>query len=272
MKAARILSLDHLTVFELTPPEVVRTAAAAGYRHVGLRLKPAALAGEAPHPIVGDTPMRRETLSALLETGVTVFDWGVLRLQADTVVADFEAWLDTAAELGSANALVNGDAPDDARLADLFAQLCELGTGYSATFHFEPTPWTSLRTLAQASRIVRSAGQANGRVMVDTLHVDRVGDTAADIAALPTDLIDYVQLSDGVVPRPTDFETMIAQARSERALPGEGGIDLLAMLHVLPDDCPISLECPTRYRALGMSALDRAKRGHAAVDALMSRH
>ena len=42
MNAPRIVSLDHLTVFELPPPEVVRCAAAAGYRHVGLRLKPAA--------------------------------------------------------------------------------------------------------------------------------------------------------------------------------------------------------------------------------------
>ena len=38
----RIVSLDHLTVFELTPPEVVRIAADSGYSHVGLRLKPAA--------------------------------------------------------------------------------------------------------------------------------------------------------------------------------------------------------------------------------------
>lgn len=270
MSAPRIVSLDHLTVFELTPHDVVRCAAAAGYRHVGLRLKPAAASGEAQHPIVGDTPMRRETLAALRDTGIAVLDWGVLRLKDDTVVADFEPWIETAVALGSHHALVNGDASDDARLTDLFGQLCELGRRYRTTFHFEPTPWTGLRTLAQAVRIVRAAGQPNGRVMIDTLHVDRVGNTASDIAAVPQDLIDCVQLCDGSLPRPADFDTMIAQARGERAFPGEGGIDLVSMLRAAPRGVPISLECPTKYRALGMPALERAKRGRAAVDALLA--
>ena len=270
MTAPHIVSLDHLTVFELTPPAVVHCAAAAGYRHVGLRLKPAAASGEAQHPIVGDTPMRRDTLAALRDTGVAVLDWGVLRLKADTVVAAFEPWLETAAVLGGRDALVNGDATDDATLTDLFAHLCEFGQGYRMRFHFEPTPWTGLKTLAQAVRIVRAAGQPNGRVMVDTLHVDRVGNTAADIAAVPPELIDCVQLCDGTLPRPTDVDTMIAQARGERAFPGEGGIDLASMLRVLPAGVAISLECPTKYRALGMPALERAKRGRAAVDALLA--
>ena len=80
-------------------------------------------------------------------------------------------------------AVVNGDEPDDARLTVLFAQLCELGRRFGMRFHIEPTPWTGLKTLAQASRIVAAAGQPNGKVMVDTIHVDRVGNTAADIAA-----------------------------------------------------------------------------------------
>lgn len=107
--------------------------------------------------------------------------------------------------------------------------------------------------------------------MIDTLHVDRVGNTAADIAAVPAELIDCVQLCDGTMPRPTDFDTMIAQARGERAFPGEGGgIALVSMLRAAPRGVPVSLECPTRYRALGMPALERAKRGRAAVDALLA--
>ncbi len=266
----RIVSLDHLTVFEATPPEVVRIAAESGYSHVGLRLKPAAATGEDQHPVLGDTPMRRETLAVLRDTGITVLDWGVLRLKGETKVADFEPWFETAVALGSHNALVNGDEPDDAKLADLFGQLCQLGQRYKTTLHFEPTPWTGLKTLAQAVRIVRAAGQSNGKVMIDTLHVDRVGNTAADIAAVPPDLFTCVQLCDGYMPRPTDFDTMIFQARGERAFPGEGGIDLVSMLRALPADLPISLECPTKYRALGVSALERAKRGRASVDALLS--
>lgn len=265
----RIISLDHLTVFELTPPEVVRIAADAGFTHVGLRLKPAA-PGEQQHPIIGDTPMRRETLAAMRDTGVSVLDWGVLQLKADTVVADWEAWLETAACLGARNALVNGYASDDHRLIDLFAELCDLGQRYANSFHFEPIPWSGVRTLAQASRIVTGAGRPNGKVMVDTIHVDRVGDTANDIASLSLNQIAYAQLCDGYMPRPTDYETMMFQARNERAFPGEGGIALAAMVRALPADVPLSLECPTKYRALGECALDRARRGRLAVEQLLA--
>lgn len=271
MHGERIVSLDHLTVFELTPPEVVRTAAASGWRHVGLRLKPAAASGEAQADIVGDTALRRETLAALRDTGVAVHDWGVLRLKADTVVADFQPWLDTAAALGSRHAVVNGDDTEEARLTESMARLCELGRRWDMHFHFEPTPWTGLRTLAQAARLVQAAGQANGHVMVDTLHVDRAGQSAADIAALPPQRVDFIQVCDGQQPRPDDEATMIHQARNERAFPGEGGIDLVALLRAAPPGCAISLECPTRHRAQGMSALDRARRGRAAVQALLAR-
>lgn len=270
MTPARVVSLDHLTVFELTPPELVCTAALGGYRHVGLRLKPAAPSGEVQHPLVGDTPMRRETLAALRDCGVAVHDWGVLRLAAGTVVADLEPWLASACELGSRHAIVNGDETDEARLSGLFARLCELGRPYRMHFHIEPTPWSGLRTLAQAVRVARAANQANGKVMIDTLHVDRSGHGAREIAAVPPDLIDYIQLCDGVVPRPVDVQDMIFQARNERAFPGEGGIDLASMLRVLHPGCTVSLECPTRHRARGLSALARAQRGLAAVNALLA--
>jgi sugar phosphate isomerase/epimerase len=90
---------------------------------------------------------------------------------------------------------------DGARLTELFAQLCELGRHYGQTFHLELTPWTGLKTLAQASRIVAAADRTNGKVMVDTIHVDRVGNTAADIAALPARQIVYARLCDGPMPR-----------------------------------------------------------------------
>jgi sugar phosphate isomerase/epimerase len=265
----RLISLDHLTVFELTPPELVRTAALAGFKHVGMRLHPAAPA-EQQHPMTGNSPMLRETLALLQDTGVSVFDFGVLRLKDNTRVADFEPVLEAAAMLRAGHAVVNGDEPDPQRLAELFARLCELGQGYGLTLNLEPTPWTGVQNLAQATRVVQAAAQANGRVMIDTLHLDRAGGSAADIAAVPVSLIAYAQLCDGIGPRPKDFETMIFQARNERAFPGEGSLDLAGMLRALPPDTPLSLEAPTRHAAAGMTALDRAKRGRAALDALLA--
>src|SRR5512139_4054192 len=84
-----IVSLDHLTVFELTPPELVSIASQVGFSHVGVRLQPAA-PGERQHPMIGDTPMLRETLSRMEDSGVKVLDVGVFRLKKETDIGSFE--------------------------------------------------------------------------------------------------------------------------------------------------------------------------------------
>ncbi len=183
----RTVSLDHLTVFELAPPDLVLTASLAGFAHVGMRLDPAA-PGEHQHPMIGDTPMRREALVRMHATGTRVFDVGVLRLGKETKIAYFEPVLESAAQLGASHAVVNGDEPDQRLLADLLAQLCELGRAYGLTMNLEFTPWTGVRTLADAIRVVEAVGRPEARVLIDTIHVDRSGGTADDIAATPSAL------------------------------------------------------------------------------------
>ena len=267
--AMRIVSLDHLTVLELTPPELVQTASLAGFTHVGMRLNPAA-PEEEQHPMIGDTPMRRETLARMRDTGVRLFDVGVLRLRKGMVVADFEPVLASAAHLGATHAVVNGDEPNHAILADLLGRLCDLGRAHGLTMNLEFTPWTGVRTLADATRLVEAVGRPEARVLVDTLHVDRSGGSADAIRAVPRDLIAYAQICDAKGPRPQDFATMIFQARNERAFPGEGDLDLRAMIGALPPDIPLSLEAPTKKLAQRHSALERARRGRAAVASLIS--
>ena len=58
-RPTRPFSLAALTVIELSPPEMVSAAAAAGYQHVGLRLIPAT-PEERAYPVIGDTPMVRD--------------------------------------------------------------------------------------------------------------------------------------------------------------------------------------------------------------------
>ncbi len=267
----RIVSLDHLTVFELAPPELLSTASLAGFTHVGMRLNPAA-PGELRHPMLGDTPMRRETLGRMQATGTRVLDIGVLRLGKETKVADFEPVLESAARLGASHAVVNGDDPDQGLLADLLARLCELGRPYGLKMNLEFTPWTGVATLADAIRVVQAAGRLEARVLIDTIHVDRSGGTADDIAATPPALVAYAQVCDahGPRPQPRDFDAMIFQARNERGFPGEGNLDLRAMIRALPPDLPLSLEAPTKKLAQTLPALERARRGRAAVAALLA--
>ncbi len=265
---ARIVSLDHLTVFELTPPELVTVAAQTGFQHVGVRLNPAA-PGEHRHPMIGDTPMRRETLRRMGELGVAVFDVGVFRLERTVDVRDFEPVFESAARLGARHALVGVAEPDEQAGADLFASLCELGRGYSLLMNLEFLPWSGVPTLAQAQRIVQLAGQPEGRVLIDAIHLDRVGEGAADVAAASPALLAYAQICDARSPRPVDFETMIYQARQDREFPGDGDLDLPGILMALPPDLPLTLEAPVQPRPGAATALERARRGRATMDALL---
>ena len=266
--AMPIVSLDHLTLFELTPPQLVEAAAESGFSHVGLRLHPAAPPGEQQHPMLGDSPMRRETLARLRDSGVAVFDFGVLRLKQGVSVDAFEPVLESAAALGAHEAVVNGDDRDARVLADLLHALCELGQHYDIRMNLEPTPWSGIPTLASALAVIRLCGHRNARLMIDTLHADRSGASLADLAAVPAELVDVVQVCDAAGPRPADFETMIHQARNERAYPGEGDLDLAGMLAVLADDLPWSLEAPVASLATRLPALERARRARRSMDAL----
>jgi sugar phosphate isomerase/epimerase len=263
-----IVSLDHLTLFEFTPPELVEVAAAGGFTHVGLRLNPAAPPGERQHPMLGNSPMRRETLARMRDTGVAAFDFGVFRLKPGVDMRAFEPVLETAAVLGAKHACVNGDEPDPQTLADLLHSLCELGHRYGIRMNLEPTPWTGIPTIAAALHVLHLCGHADARLMVDTIHADRSKATLSDLAAVPPALIDYIQVCDAAGPRPTDFETMIYQARNERAFPGEGNLDLVGMLCALPAGVPLSLEAPVKSLAERLTPVERAKRGRQAMASL----
>jgi sugar phosphate isomerase/epimerase len=214
--------------------------------------------------------MRRETLARMRDTGIVLFDFGVFRLKRGVDIAAFEPVLETAAQLGAGNAVVNGDDSDPQVLADLMLRLCDLGSNYGVLMNLEATPWTGVPTLAKAVQVVQACGHSAARVMIDTIHVDRSNGTPADIAKVPRELIAYVQVCDATGPRPADFETMIFQARNERALPGEGNLDLAAMLCELPVDCPLSLEAPVQSLAATLTHIERAARARASMASLLA--
>ena len=54
------------------------------------------------------------------------------------------------------------------------------------------------------------------------------------------------------LPGPDDVAEIIRDARSERLPPGEGGIDLGALLAMLPPALPLSIEVPSDSRAREM--------------------
>jgi sugar phosphate isomerase/epimerase len=255
---ARPIGLAALTVLELTPPEMVSCAVDAGFDCVGLRLIPAT-SEEVQHPMVGDTPLVRETERRLKDTGMRVLDVEIFRLRPDTLVADYEAALATGARLGAKEALIASNDPDEARLTSNFAAFCELAQQFGIGANLEPMPWTDCKNFAQGVRIVTTAGRENGGILVDSIHFDRGGSNASEISGVPRARFRYMQLCDAPAKRPTDVEGLLYQARAERLMPGDGGLDLTGILRALPADLPIGLEIPMETLARTVPAVERTK-------------
>jgi sugar phosphate isomerase/epimerase len=268
--AARPIGLAALTVLELTPPDMVTCAAEAGYDTIGFRIIPGT-PEEVQHPIIGDTPMRRETARRAKDSGVRVLDVEIFRLKPETDVADYEAALETGAVLGATEALAAGHIPDEARLAERFGDFCDLAARFGIAANLEPMPWTEVKNFAQGARIVAVAARPNGGVLIDPIHFDRGGSRPEEIASVPRARLRYAQLCDAPAERPHDLETLLLQARAERLMPGDGGLDLTGILRALPHDIPISLEVPMKTLAQTVPALERSRRILAKTRALLQR-
>ena len=256
---AHSIGLAALTVLELAPPDMVTCAAEAGFDTIGLRLL-SATAQEVQHPMVGDTALVRETARRIADSGLKVLDIEIFRLKPETVVNDFRQALETGARLGAREVLVAGNDADEARLTERFAAFCDLAAEYRMGANLEPMPWTDARDFAQGARIVAAAGRDNGGVLIDPIHFDRGGSDVAEIATVPAARLRYMQLCDAPAERPRDTETLLHQARAERLMPGDGGLDLRGMLRAVPPNIPVSIEIPMQTLARTMPALERSRR------------
>jgi sugar phosphate isomerase/epimerase len=257
----RALGLAALTVLELPHHEQVRVAAQAGYTHVGLRLVP--VAGQ-PY----EYPVDMAAIKARLDdSGVRVLDVEVFRLTAESAVTRFEPALAAAAELGAAHILVHGADADAARLAENFRQLCDLAARYRLVANLEPMPWVDVSNVAKALGVLHGAHRQNSGLLVDAIHFFRAGDHIEALASVPPQYLHYAQFCDARGERPADMPEIIPQARADRLMPGEGGLDLAGLLRALPAELPLSLEIPY---AKPLPALERARRAREATLRLLA--
>lgn len=207
----------------------------------------------------GDTPMLRETLRRIDDSGVRVFDVELIRLFGDTDIPSHERLLDAGRRLGAQRVKVAGNDPDPAVVIAKFAELCELAARYGLVVDLEFTPWTGVNSLASAVAVVESAGAANGKVLIDSLHLMRSGGSPADVARFDRRHFDYLQLCDAPAARPDSLDAILHEARTERMVPGEGGLPLAELLALFEPATPLSIELPLRALAARMPPAERAQ-------------
>ncbi len=262
------LSLSPLTILDAAPPEQVRAAATAGFDAVGIRVAPAA--DERVWPMLGDTPVMRETLARLADTGIGVLDVELIMLRPELDRSTVLAVLDAGQRLGARFVLTLGYDTDESRLTDHFAWTCAEAADRGLRPGLEFMKYSSVQTLSAAVRIVLAAGHPAGSVLVDALHLRRSGGVPADLIDVAPTLLPYGQLCDGPLePVWPDDDFARIESRTGRLLPGDGEFPLAELLSVLPAGGALSVETPVAALA-GLPAVERARRARAAAARLLS--
>jgi sugar phosphate isomerase/epimerase len=262
------LSLCPLTIIRASHREMVAAAAAGGFDALGLRLI-APRPGDPVHPIEGGTEGVADLRKLMSDNGVALFDIESLWLSATTQPEAIRPALEICAALGGKNLLIAGNDPEPDRMAANLATVAELAAEYGVRACVEPTSWCVVNRLDHARDLIRRAGATEVKIIIDTLHMDRAGETPASIAALDPGLIGYAQICDAGAQRPLSPADLMAEARGNRLLPGEGALPLAAMLDALPEGLTIGLEAPTRELA-DLTVVDAAKRAGAATRAFLA--
>lgn len=253
----REYSLSFLTVSDVSPVEAVCIAAQCGYAKVGLRLLPAA-PNEAKYPLLNDPRLLIETQAALKDTGVKVADVEIIRLTPDFDPNAYLDFLEVAHKLSAQHILIAGNDPEPQRLIDHYAQFCVLSKDYGLSCDLEFMPWTNVENLSQAQSIVLQSGQDNAAVLIDSLHFDRSKSSLTQVRALPANRMNYVQLCDGLADYDPSHEGLIKVARNNRLIPGQGDIDLVALIQALPKNITLAAEVPNQELSK-RPALERAQ-------------
>jgi sugar phosphate isomerase/epimerase len=235
-------SLAHLTVLQCAPPEMVTIAAKADYHYVSFRMT-AVTANERTYPLMTDVGMMRETKARLADTGVRVLDIELARMDPQTEPEAYIELLTTGAELGARSVIAQLPDPDRNRATERFGRLCDLAKPFGLTVDLEFPSWTETPDLDAAAAVLNSVNRSNAGILVDTLHFARSRSSLEDLKSTPREWFHFIHLCDAPKEIPATTEEIIFTAREGRLFPGEGELNLRAMLDCMPM-VPCSLEIP----------------------------
>ncbi|EJT01985.1 sugar phosphate isomerase/epimerase [Rhizobium sp. CCGE 510] len=263
-------SLSHLMLLQIAPPAAVDIAARVGYDFIGLRLLPSGPGGIA-YPLMSNRALMRDTRARLADTGMRVFDIESISLNTTTALDDYLPLFQAGADLGARTVLASCYDPDPERVADNFAALCEAAAGFGLMVHLEFIPWSVIRTPMEARRMIESSQQPNARVLLDTLHLDRVGGTAQELSSLAGGL-DYIHVCDALKYAGGGDEERLHTARFNRLLPGDGEIDFQPVITAIPANAVIGIEVPSTSMMERFGAEELARRALLAAKKIITAH
>jgi sugar phosphate isomerase/epimerase len=261
------LSLEQLTIFEASPPDLVSIAATLGCQAISLYMHPIGDAFPVA-PLLGDTIVRRATAQRCAETGVAVHTLEGFPLSPDTAIDSLRRAMESGAWLGAKQLTTGEYGLEPAAVVERFAELCVLASQFRLNVNLEFVGFSSVRSLQEAVAVVTGAAQPNAGIVVDSLHLTRSGGSPADLANIDPALIGLAHVCDG--PLQAFEDPYMTEAAYERQIPGKGEFPLRAFVAALPPEVMIGVEVPSRrLRQQGVPPLERARRAVEATRQLL---
>ena len=262
-----LLVLNYLNLAELSPAETVIAAGHGGFKAAGVRLT-AHRRGEPGPEIVTDEGALADLRRKASDSGVTIATMSTYRFLPDTNVADYGPVLEAGAALGVTTMAVNCFTPDEPLAVDNLATVAEAAAAFKIKLALEFIPVSSVKTVADAARVMTATGQRNVGINVDALHLHRSGGSPEDLHKIDPALIHSVHLCDVPLAAPAD---LFAEMRSGRLYPGEGELPLYELLDAVPRDIELEVEVP-HVRVAHLPPDERARRAFDATQAFLARY
>jgi len=248
---------------DLTPVDLVKAAAAAGYDRVSL------FTSNPTVPLDGHGDMfvfpqvreetKREVLDCLDATGLEVVNAEFFLMKPDIELESYIPGLALGRELGARHAITHVFETDPSRAVDILGAFCDLAGSHDLKVAIEFCQMTpGCKSIEQATWFVDQVGRANLGFGICPMHLVRSGGTARDVAERAGRYILYGQVNDG---HGLHTSSAYFDEVHDRELPGDGDFPLHDILGALPADAPIEVKIPRDSRiAAGGSAQDYVRR------------
>ena len=248
----RAIGIDFISVLGLSPVEHTKLAASLGCQHISIALAPFAANPHnyAPWSLREDAALRRDFAAALRDNNITISLGEGFLLRPGADIKNAEADMDLLHELGAPIANIVCLEPDAPRAIAQLAAFADMAAARGMKASLEMMPFMPLGSLAEAAAAIAATERKNLGLLLDSMHVFRSGATVEQVAALPPEIISYVQLCD--VPLVSTRASYGEEARDNRLPPGQGELPLRAFIEALPPSLMLGLEIPM---------LDAAKSG-----------
>jgi len=254
------IGVDYISLIGISPLGMITAAADAGCHNISLILtRPDYNPDEYPwFSLIDDAALRRETVTCLRDRDVSIALVDGFAVYPDQPTENHRQAFEILAELGVRRVNTVSFDEDWSRMIDKTAEIVAMAREYDVTVTIESCPMLTVKTLAQALEVISAVNLPNFKLLIDTMHITRSGESG-DIARLDPMLIDYVQISDGPLSVPDPLNYM-NEAMNERMVPGTGEMPLVEMIRAMRRDIIVSIEVPMRsLKEAGMSETERVR-------------